>query len=60
MKTHHLKTGLLMTVIGMLLFHGLVFANVDRLSISQIIQEGNDVYLYVGALDSRSRRISFL
>lgn len=49
MKMKHKKKMILMIVLGVLLLQATVFADVDKLSISQIIQQGNDVYLYVSA-----------
>lgn len=43
---------MLAVICGVLLLKTSVFADVDKLNISQIIQKGNDVYLYVNALDN--------
>ena len=43
---------MLAVICGILLLQTSVFADVDKLNINQIIQKGNDVYLYVNALDN--------
>lgn len=50
-----LRAGLAAVLLGILCFHSMVFASVDKLNISQIVQKGNDVYLYVNALDSAGK-----
>lgn len=47
-----IRKSVLAVVTGILLLQTTVFADVDTLGISQIIQKGNDVYLYVNTLDS--------
>ena len=55
MRKWGLKKYLLTVLFGVFLLQIKVFADVDVLNISQIIQQGNDVYLYVNALDSEGR-----
>lgn len=43
---------MLAVICSILLLQTSVFADVDKLNINQIIQKGNDVYLYVNALDN--------
>ncbi len=45
-------------IIGIFLLQVSVFADVDKLNISQILQEGKDVYLYVNALNSEELPVS--
>lgn len=52
MRKHYFVKSLLAVVLGILLLQTVVMADVDSLNISQIIQNGNDVYVYVNALDS--------
>lgn len=52
MKRNRLKRIMLAVICGILLLQTSVFADVDKLNINQIIQKGNDVYLYVNALDN--------
>lgn len=52
MKKQNFKAGLLIVFIGLLIFHMTASAEVYKLNISQIMQDGNDVYLYLSALDS--------
>lgn len=55
MRGHRLRIGLLTILVGILFFQITVSASVDKLSISQIVQNGNDVYLYVSTLDNAGR-----
>ncbi len=52
MKRIRLKKIMLAVICSILLLQTSVFADVDKLNINQIIQKGNDVYLYVNALDN--------
>ena len=52
LKRNRLKRIMLAVICGILLLQTSVFADVDKLNINQIIQKGNDVYLYVNALDN--------
>ena len=52
MRKNYFVKSLLAVVLGILLLQTVVMADVDSLNISQIIQNGNDVYVYVNALDS--------
>lgn len=55
MKIHCFKAVLLIFLFGILIFQITASAEVDKLSISQIVQKGNDVYLYVSAMDNSGR-----
>lgn len=55
MKKGFWKKSLIGVVSGTMLFQLTAAADVDKLNISQIIQEGNDVYLYVSALDEAEK-----
>lgn len=55
MKRAVWKKGILLILLGMLLFPVTIFADVERLNVSQILQSGNDVYLYVNALDAAGK-----
>lgn len=55
MRIHHFKRKILAILLGVLIFQVTVSADVDKLSISQIVQKGNDVYLYVSALDNAGK-----
>lgn len=56
MKMNNFKKSLLAVLMGMLLAHSIIAsAAVEKLSISQIVQKGNDVYLYVSMLDGSSK-----
>lgn len=55
MRKQHIKKYLLAVILGIFMFQIPVSADVDKLSISQIIQEGNDVYLYVSPLDNMGK-----
>lgn len=55
MKKYGIKKFLLAVLIGIFVLQVNVSADVEKLNISQIIQQGNDVYLYVSALDNTGR-----
>lgn len=55
MRKHRFRVAIPAVLMGILLFYSLVSASVEKLNISQIVQKGNDVYLYVSALDSAGR-----
>ena len=55
MKKKFLKKSLVGILSGTMLFQMTAFADVDKLNISQMIQAGNDVYLYVNTLDDAGR-----
>lgn len=55
MRQRFFKAGFLGILAGLMLLQMTVFADVDKLNISQIIQNGNDVYLYVNTLDSTGK-----
>lgn len=55
MKKHGIKKFLLAVLIGIFALQVSVYADVEKLNISQIVQKGNDVYLYVSALDNTGR-----
>ena len=55
MKKHGIRNFLFAVLIGIFVFQVSVYADVEKLNISQIIQQGNDVYLYVSALDNAGR-----
>ena len=52
MKKRGIKEYLFVILIGVFLYSTCVFADIDKISISQIIQHGNDVYLYVNGTDT--------
>lgn len=51
MRANRFKSVFIATLLGLLFFRTVALADVDRLNISQIVQKGNDVYLYVSAFD---------
>lgn len=55
MKQRFLKAGFLGSLAGVMLFQMTVLADVDKLNISQMIQNGKDVYLYVNTLDNTGK-----
>lgn len=55
MRKYDIKKFLLIILTGIFLLQVNVYADVEKLNISQIIQQGNDVYLYVSALDNTGR-----
>lgn len=58
MKAHRFKNMLLTAVIGVIAIQTTAFAEVEKLSISQIAQKGNDVYLYISMLDEENKPAS--
>ncbi|MDO5136555.1 MAG: VWA domain-containing protein [Eubacteriales bacterium] len=55
MEKRNFRKSMLAILLGVLLYHTAVLAEVDKLNISQILQKGNDVYLYVNSLDAAER-----
>ena len=55
MKKYGIRKFLFAILIGIFALQVSVYADVEKLNISQIIQQGNDVYLYVSALDNTGR-----
>lgn len=55
MGKYRWKTGLLAFLFVLIGFHSTALADVEKLTISQIVQKGNDVYLYVNALNNEGK-----
>ena len=55
MKKYGIRKLLFAILTGIFVLQVSVYADVEKLNISQIIQQGNDVYLYVSALDNTGR-----
>lgn len=58
MKRHDWKKCLLAILAGILFCQVTVFADVDVMNISQVVQRGNDVYVYVNALEENGKPTS--